>query len=40
MEKKELPVYPNQKETEKKNIEKQKYLDKYYNNEFIKSLFA
>tara|TARA_B100000902_G_C26846508_1_gene686009 strand:+ start:255 stop:377 length:123 start_codon:yes stop_codon:yes gene_type:complete len=40
MENKDLPIYPNPKETEIKEIEKQKYLDKYYNKEFIENLFA
>lgn len=38
MENKDLPIYPNPKE--KEIVDKQKYLDNYYDKEFIKKLFA
>ena len=40
MENKDLPIYPNPRAKKVEEIDKYKYLDKYYNKEFLKILFA
>ena len=40
MENEDLPIYPNPGAKEVKETDKHEYLDKYYNKEFLKILFA
>ena len=35
-----LPIYPSPAKQEKHRPELKKYLDKYFNKDFIKKLFA